>query len=397
MTTNGCPFRDGGVKETRYLSQAGGSVAIRRPQYGRKLDDFSAGDVYDHPWSVTVGDGMLALWHSAFLDANALCTSDEWARTIGFERRVVPPSLVLNLGLSFSVHDVSQQAIAHLAYIDVRYPKPLYPGDTFRARSRVLGVRPSKSSPDKGTVHVHTVGLNQHGEVVLSFERMALIRGGRLESRPQTEITAVSDDEWSHYRDLPRVPNNVANVGGSAAGPGQPFFFGDFDEGDIILHDSGRTVGDSEHMMLTMMVRNTHPLHFDAGYCEEHSFTKNRVVYGGLVLSWTLAAASWDTSGNALWEAGLDAGAHPAPVHAGDTIYAASKVLETSAVGEHSGRVRFRTVGLKNEHASTLTGDPAACEALFTGERDKKNTDIPRVPAKVVEITRDVLIRRRPS
>ena len=37
---------------------------------------------------------------------------------------------LLNLGLSFSVHDVSEQAIAHLAYLDVRFPEPCYAGDT---------------------------------------------------------------------------------------------------------------------------------------------------------------------------------------------------------------------------------------------------------------------------
>ncbi len=151
---------------------------MRRPRYGRKLDDFLVGDVYDHRWELTVSDGMLALWQGSFLEANPLYGSDEHAVAMGFAGRVIPPSLVLNLGLSFSVSDVSQQAIAHLAYIDVRFPSPLYVGDTFSAFSEVLGVKQS-SKPDRGTVHVRTIGLNQRGHAVLCFERThKLLRRG---------------------------------------------------------------------------------------------------------------------------------------------------------------------------------------------------------------------------
>lgn len=367
-------------------------MTVRRPRYGRKLDDFLVGDVYDHPWEVTVGDGMMALWQAAFLEANPLYSSNPYGVSMGFRGRVVPPSLVLNLGLSFSVHDVSQQAIAHLAYIDVRFPRPLYPGDTFRAFSRVLGVKPSKSKADRGTVHVQTVGLNQHNECVLSFQRKALIRAGRVEGRPNTPVRTLTDLEEQRFGgELPYAPPNAMAQADAVNPVGQPYFFDDFAEGDIFVHDSGRTVGDSEHMMLTSLVRNSHPLHWDHGYCQHSSFKKDRVVYGGLVLSWTLAMASWDTSGNALWELGLDDGAHPGPVLAGDTIYAASKVLRTNQTSRYTGEVKLRTVGVKNVHPEELINNLAD---LFTPERGKEKEA--RIPEKVVEITRDVMIRRAP-
>jgi len=339
---------------------------------------------------MTIDDGMLALWQSSFLDANALYTSDTVAQSHGYSARVVPPSLLLNLGLSFSVHDVSQQAIAHLAYIDVRFPRPLYRGDTFRALSQVLDARVSKSKSDRGTVHVRTVGLNQHDEVVLSFERKALIRAGAMTDRPDTPVRTLTETEEARFSDLPYAPAIAMAQADGGVAVGQPFSFEDFAVGDVLVHDSGRTVGESEHMMLTTLVRNTHPLHFDAGYCQENSFTKERVVYGGLVLSWTLAMASWDTSGNALWELGLDRGAHPAPVCAGDTLYAASKVLAVNPTSRYTGEVTFRTVGVKNTHPEALL---SAGKDLFTAERDKKDKKS-RVPEKVVEITRDVMIRR---
>ncbi len=359
---------------------------MRRPRYGRKLDDFLVGDVYDHPWEVTVDDGMLALWQGSFLEA-----SNVYARSIGFSSRVVPPSLVLNLGLSFSVHDVSQQAIAHLAYIDVRFPRPLYPGDTFRAFSRVLGVKPSRK-PDRGTVHVQTVGVNQNGDAVLTFERKALIRAGKVEGRPKTPVRTLTDLEEQRFSDLPFAPANAMAQADAARGVGQPHYFEDFTEGDVFVHDSGRTIGKSEHMMLTTLVRNSHPLHWDHGYCQEHSFKKEMIVYGGLVLSWTLAMASWDIGGNVLWETGLDQGAHPAPVLGGDTIYAASKIVGKNQTSRYTGELKVRTVGVKNVHPEQLLNDG---RDLFTAERSKEDKDA-RVAEKVVEITRDVIIRRHP-
>ena len=109
------------------------------------LGDFVVGATYEHPWEVTISDGMVALFEASFLDAMPLFTSAPLARQAGFADRPLHPNLCLNLALSFSVHDVSEQAIAHLAYLDVRYPEPGYVGDTVTARSTVLGVKPASS------------------------------------------------------------------------------------------------------------------------------------------------------------------------------------------------------------------------------------------------------------
>src|SRR5271154_188956 len=106
---------------------------IRSPRYGRSFDDFTPGAIYAHPWEVTVDDGMIAFFAASFQDAIPTYASRVAAIALGFRDRPVHPLLLLNLGLSFSVHDVSEQAIAHLAYIDVRFPAPCYAGDTVRA------------------------------------------------------------------------------------------------------------------------------------------------------------------------------------------------------------------------------------------------------------------------
>src|SRR5229473_2046446 len=93
---------------------------ISQPKYGRLLGDFLVGDLYHHPWEVTIDDGMLAMFAASFLDPNPLYSSRRFARELGFGDRVVPPLVLLNPALSFTVHDVSEQAIAHLAYIDLK-------------------------------------------------------------------------------------------------------------------------------------------------------------------------------------------------------------------------------------------------------------------------------------
>lgn len=354
-------------------------------RYGRKLGDFTVGDVYAHPWDVTVDEGMLGVFQASFLDATPTYASRAYAKALGFRDRPVHPLLLLNLGLSFSVHDVSEQAIAHLAYLDVRFPEACYLGDSVTASSKVLGVKPT-SKGDKGVVHVRTLLQNDEGRIVCAFERKALVPAGHVVGRPKDADYRFEQPEIG---DLPRLPPPLREtVSMPTRQGGFGGFFEDFNMGDVFAHEVGKTVGESEHMQMTYLVRNSHPLHFDEHYSQENSFAKTRVVYGGLVLSWVLSLSSRDTTGNALWELGLDQGAHPSGVVAGDTLYAASKVLAKEDRGSF-GAVTFRVVGVKNVRSAELL---AKGVDLFTPELGKKEG---AVKEKVVEITRTVAMRKR--
>ena len=347
-------------------------------RYGRLLSDFEPGATYDHPWEVTIDGGTIALFQASFLDATPIYASAVLAKSCGLQDRPLHPLLCLNLALSFSVHDVSEQAIAHLAYIDVRFPEAGYVGDTVRARSTVLGVKPA-SSGDKGVVHVRTILENEKGAVLCAFERKALIRAGKLAERPAW--AAASGADTPDVKDFPSVPKALRDAGKGGFGP----YASEFEVGQVFTHALGKTVGESEHMQLTALVRNSHPLHFDEVYCKDNSFTKERVVYGGLVLSWVATLASRDLAGRALWEAGLDAGAHPNGVVGGDTLYAASKVIAVDG-----DKVTFRLVGVKNRTSASAYAEYG--DALFADELSKKEG---KLKEKVVEITRTLYVRRR--
>jgi 2-methylfumaryl-CoA hydratase len=385
---------------------------IRRsinPKYGRLLDDFRVGEVYYHPWEVTIDRGMLAMFAASFLDANPLYSSRRFARDLGFRDRVVPPMMLLNLALGFTVHDVSEQTIAHLAYLDLKFPNAAYAGDTVAACSQVLGVRASDSRPDRGVVHVRTTAVNQDGVPVVSFERKALIPAGTLAGRAHPDGHEFAGPRAAAQELPARAVGTPVQTGGltpvhaggglaAEAGalpgelalrinipkwPGRPLgLFEDYEPGDLLLHDAGRTVGESEHMQLTMLSRNSHPLHYDEVYSRANSFAHTRVVCGGLVFAWVMSLASRDTSANALWEMGFDRGAHPQPVLSGDTLYAASLVVEKHDVNEHAGVVKFRLVGVKNATPAALMESGMD---LIDGKFEQK----------VFEIDRSVLLPRR--
>jgi 2-methylfumaryl-CoA hydratase len=365
-------------------------ISYKTPRYGRFLEEFEIGAIYDHPWEVTVDTGVLALCAGSFLDASPVFASAHYARTLGFRDRPVHPLALLNFALSFSVHDVSEQAIAHLAYIDVRFPNACYAGDTLHASSTVLGVKPS-SEGERGVVHVRTVLSAEDERIVCQFERKVLVKAAgaagkgtssalsRSTGGPATERSGVA--RWPALFERPLPSRGKGGFGG---------FFEDFAVGDVICHDVGRTVSETEHMQLTYIFRNSHPLHFEEPYARS-GFAQTRVVYGGLVFAWVASLASRDTSGNALWEAGFDGGAHPAGVIAGDTLYAASRVLGVESRGADSGLVTFKLVGTKNTKPSALLDAGAD---LFSSELGKKSADS-KVKEKVFEIERTVLMRKR--
>ncbi|MEW6210420.1 MAG: MaoC family dehydratase [Acidobacteriota bacterium] len=356
------------------MSGTAKEMKLKEPKYGRLLDDFRVGDVYHHPWEVTIDDGMLAMFAASFLDPNPLYSSRRYARDMGFKDRVVHPLALLNLALSFSVHDISEQAIAHLAYIDLRFPNAAYSGDTVSVYSEILGARASESKPDRGIVHLRTTGVNRYGVPIVTFERKALIPGGSLAGRAHAENANHAPPHHGPVEGA--TPRDLAMEMKIPVWHGRPRgLFEDFDAGDVILHDWGRTVGGSEHMQLTMLTRNSHPLHFDEVYCRERSFTRERVVEGGLVFAWACSLASRDTTANALWEMGFDRGSHPAPVLTGDTLYAASQVVEKRDYNESAGIVKFHLVAVKNEKPAAML---RAGLDLFGGRPEQKVFEIER-------------------
>jgi acyl dehydratase len=59
---------------------------------------------------------------------------------------------------------------------ELRWPRPVRPGDTLHLETEILDVRPSKSKPDRGIIRIRNVTTNQRGEVVQTFAASVLVR-----------------------------------------------------------------------------------------------------------------------------------------------------------------------------------------------------------------------------
>ncbi len=96
-------------------------------------------------------------------------------RGTDFGQRIVNSAFTLGLMVGISVGDTTLgTAVANLGWDEVRFPKPLFHGDTIHLVSEVIELRESKSRPNAGIVTFLHQAFNQHGELVASCKRSGL-------------------------------------------------------------------------------------------------------------------------------------------------------------------------------------------------------------------------------
>jgi itaconyl-CoA hydratase len=157
-----------------------------RETFGRHLEDFTVGDVYEHRPGKTVTEADNHLFTLLTLNQHPLHFDVEYARETEFGRNLIVSPYTLALLIGMSVSDISQKTIANLGMDEVRFTKPVFAGDTLYSESEVLEIRESNSRPGQGIVTVRTLGRNQDGTVVCSFRRSMLspARGHAVEDKP---------------------------------------------------------------------------------------------------------------------------------------------------------------------------------------------------------------------
>ena len=146
-----------------------------RESYGRYLEDFKVGDVYEHRPGRTLTETDNTWFTLLTMNQHPLHFDAEYAKHSEFGKPLMNSCLTLSVVAGMSVSDVSQKTIANLCWDKVKMPAPVFNGDTLYAESEVLAIRESKSRPTQGIVSIKTVGKNQDGIEVISFERAMLI------------------------------------------------------------------------------------------------------------------------------------------------------------------------------------------------------------------------------
>lgn len=144
---------------------------------GRYFDEWQVGDriVHDLRRTVTETDNLLVstLTHNP----QPLHLDAEYAGATEFGRIVVNGTFTFALLIGISVGDTTLGTlVANLGYDEVRMPKPVFIGDTLRAETEVVELRPSKSRPGQGIVTFRHAMLNQRDETVCTCLRSALLQ-----------------------------------------------------------------------------------------------------------------------------------------------------------------------------------------------------------------------------
>ncbi|HCO59182.1 MAG TPA: dehydratase [Porticoccaceae bacterium] len=146
-----------------------------RESYGRYLEDFNVGDIYEHRPGRTITETDNTWFTLLTMNQHPLHFDKEYCKHSEFGKPLVTSTMTLSVIAGMSVSDVSQKTIANLGWKEVSMPAPVFVGDTLYAESEVLEIRESKSRPTAGIVTVRTLGKNQDGVVVIDFVRSMLI------------------------------------------------------------------------------------------------------------------------------------------------------------------------------------------------------------------------------
>ncbi|HSZ75618.1 MAG TPA: MaoC family dehydratase [Rhizomicrobium sp.] len=143
---------------------------------GLYFEEFSVGQKFAHAIRRTVTETDNVLFTAMTHNPAQLHLDEEYGKTTEFGRRIVNSLFTLGLMIGISVHETTLgTTVANLGMEEVKFPKPLFHGDTIHVESEVLEVRESKSRPENGIVLFLHRAINQRGEVVASCKRTALM------------------------------------------------------------------------------------------------------------------------------------------------------------------------------------------------------------------------------
>lgn len=316
---------------------------------GRFFEDYKLGEVIPHAVPRTLSGGERAAYTSLYPTRFALTSSDEFARVSGLPAAPLDELIAFHTVFGKTVPDISLNAVANLGYAEGRWHLPVYPGDTLRSESEVIGLK-QNSNGKSGVVWVRTRGLNQRDELVMDYVRWVMVRKGDLDA--EAPDTVIPDLAKTVAADDLVIPEGLDFSNYDFTLAGEAHRWGDYEAGEVIDHVDGVTVEEAEHMMATRLWQNTAKVHFDA----TNRADGKRLIYGGHVISMA-RALSFNGLANAQMIVALNGGAHANPCFSGDTIRAWTEVLdkaETSAPGV--GAIRLRLVATKGK-AGDLRGE----------------------------------------
>ncbi|MBT0782942.1 MaoC family dehydratase [Paracoccus sp. pheM1] len=143
---------------------------------GRYYEGFSIGEVISHAVRRTVTEIDNTLFSTMTMNTAAIHLDYEYAKGTEFGQPLVNSIFTLGLVVGISVNDTTLgTTVGNLGWEEVKFPKPVFIGDTIRAQTEIRAMRLSKSRPTQGIVTFLHRGWNQRDEIVCECLRNALM------------------------------------------------------------------------------------------------------------------------------------------------------------------------------------------------------------------------------
>ncbi len=143
---------------------------------GLYYEEFEPGMVFQHELRRTVTETDNLLITTLTHNPAALHLDAEYMKTTEFGQPLVNSCFTLSLMVGISVGDTTLgTTVANLGWDEVRFPQPVFVGDTLHVVTEVHKMRESKSRPDTGIVTLIHRAYNQRNEEVANCKRIALM------------------------------------------------------------------------------------------------------------------------------------------------------------------------------------------------------------------------------
>jgi acyl dehydratase len=144
---------------------------------GLWFEELHVGQVFRHAIRRTVTETDNILFTAMTHNPAQLHLDEEYMRGTAYGQRLVNSAFTLGLMVGISIGDTTLgTAVANLGWDEVRFPKPVFHGDTLHVETEVIELRDSKSRPDQGIVTFLHRAYNQRDELVASCKRSGLQR-----------------------------------------------------------------------------------------------------------------------------------------------------------------------------------------------------------------------------
>ncbi|MEV0945132.1 MaoC family dehydratase [Rhodococcus sp. NPDC049939] len=143
---------------------------------GLYFEEFEEGKHYKHSLTRTVTEMDNILFTSLTMNVQPLHLDEEFAKKSIHGQRVVNSLFTVALVGAFHVPELTMgTTLGNLGYDKIKFPHPVFHGDTLRGETTILRKRESKSRTDSGIVWFEHRGFNQRDEMVCLLERVGLM------------------------------------------------------------------------------------------------------------------------------------------------------------------------------------------------------------------------------